>query len=121
MDYLNRKIRAASLDMKLSIDIHDEYARTALNWMSQHNDAIIVSRLINYGANINKTDENGWTPLHIAALNKSYAAATIMLLRGANVNAKTTQDFVSEHSNDDSEEELVQALNMAMMLGDERT
>jgi serine/threonine-protein phosphatase 6 regulatory ankyrin repeat subunit B len=49
------------------------------------NNSLDVARLlIDSGAEVDATDENGWTPLHWAALNKSLDMARLLIDRGAN-------------------------------------
>lgn len=49
----------------------------------------IVRLLIASGANINGRDNFGYTPLHLAAINENSKAATVLVLAGADLSAKT--------------------------------
>ena len=54
------------------------------------NNSLDVARLlIDSGAEVDATDENGCTPLHWAALNNSLGMARLLLDRGADVDART--------------------------------
>ena len=48
-----------------------------------------AAKLIRHGANVNVTDQYGWTPLHIAAYNNDLPTVTLLLDLGADPNAKT--------------------------------
>ncbi|XP_011152555.1 transient receptor potential channel pyrexia-like [Harpegnathos saltator] len=49
----------------------------------------LVKTLIQAGASVNKADKFGYTPLHIAALNESSPIVVLLLLKGADVTART--------------------------------
>ncbi|XP_014477620.1 PREDICTED: transient receptor potential channel pyrexia-like isoform X2 [Dinoponera quadriceps] len=49
----------------------------------------LVKTLIQAGASVNKADKFGYTPLHIAALNESSPIVVMLLLKGADVTART--------------------------------
>jgi len=48
----------------------------------------IVMVLITYGAEVNVTDERGWTPLHFAAMHGRVENAKILINNGAQVSPK---------------------------------
>ncbi|MFC1650656.1 ankyrin repeat domain-containing protein [Candidatus Latescibacterota bacterium] len=47
----------------------------------------IIEILLDNGADINKRDKDGWTPLHYAVKNALHREAELLLKRGASVNA----------------------------------
>ncbi|KAJ8936619.1 hypothetical protein NQ314_012234 [Rhamnusium bicolor] len=49
----------------------------------------IIEILITYGAHVNKIDQYGYTPLHIAALNELSECVEILILQGADVTIKS--------------------------------
>ncbi|KAJ8979231.1 hypothetical protein NQ317_019083 [Molorchus minor] len=49
----------------------------------------IIELLINYGANINKKDQYGYTPLHVAALMQLSQCVEILIRNGADVTTKS--------------------------------
>ena len=57
-----------------------------------------VQAAIKAGADVNAREENGWTPLHLAAGNNGNPKVIIALLKaGANVNARTESGWTSLH------------------------
>ena len=54
------------------------------------NPAVITLVLLQAGADINALDENGWSPLHLAAHNnKNHEVVLVLLSAGADASAKT--------------------------------
>jgi len=53
----------------------------------------VAELVLSKGANPNVIDENGWTPLHEAALHGRPEIARLLIKRGADVNARSTKDF----------------------------
>ncbi|KAI1693124.1 ankyrin repeat domain-containing protein [Ditylenchus destructor] len=56
-----------------------------------------VSHLVSEGAAINARDNNGQTPLHIAAANENPTIATTLIIAGADVNAKDKDGLTPLH------------------------
>ena len=54
--------------------------------MRAQNASATAEILINQGANANDKDNDGVTPLHLAAMDNASATAEILINRGANVN-----------------------------------
>jgi len=66
-----------------------------------HSFANIIQLLIDHGANVNVKDQNGKTPLHIAAVVPYMEGMQVLIEHGANVNAvddngKTPLDYALE-------------------------
>ena len=57
----------------------------------------MVALLLSHGADINQTDNDGWTPLHQAAVKGREAVVTVLLSFGANVNQAKNDGFVPLH------------------------
>ncbi|KAF1953309.1 ankyrin [Byssothecium circinans] len=56
------------------------------------NEHYIALQLIQHGADINYADRDGWTPLHQAVYNRDRRVARLLVLEGADVHARTTDD-----------------------------
>ncbi|HET9843116.1 MAG TPA: ankyrin repeat domain-containing protein [Gammaproteobacteria bacterium] len=65
--------------------------RTALHLAVEKNDVEQVIKLIRLGYDVNSTDNNNFTPLHLAAIVGSTKIARLLLKEGANVNVKEKQ------------------------------
>lgn len=66
---------------------------TAVN----NNDTTLVQKLLQIGANPNRCDQDGKTPLHHAALKGHIEIAKILLEAGADPNAKDPLDYTPLH------------------------
>lgn len=64
-----------------------QYRATHLPWAVEANPEI-VGEMIRNGEDVNATDEDGVSALHLAVLHDHYGIAELLLDRGANVNAK---------------------------------
>ncbi|KAJ8963432.1 hypothetical protein NQ318_018912 [Aromia moschata] len=62
--------------------LHTAVGKTAIS-------ADIIRELINYGANMNKKDQYGYTPLHVGALNGLSQCVDILIMEGADVTIKS--------------------------------
>jgi ankyrin repeat protein len=62
-------------------------AKTALLYAAREGHREVVARLLDAGADIEKTDANGVTPLLMAVLNGQVDVARLLIERGANVRA----------------------------------
>ena len=67
--------------------------RTELHAAAHENDAALVDRLLDEGADVDAQDSGGFTPLHFAAEYSSVEAARRLLDRGAKV------DVTNMHGN----------------------
>lgn len=66
----------------------------ALHRAAAYGNVLLVRELLNAGIDVNTRDENGLTPLHIAALNgHEEALKTLLAMQGINVNSATDKDL----------------------------
>ena len=65
----------------------DSYGQTILHRACKDSDKILLQECIAYGADVNATDNSGWTPLHDASISGSFECADILLSHGSNPNA----------------------------------
>ena len=68
------------------INIQDNNGQTALHIAVTKNQAIVISRLINKGADINITDSSGYKPIHNALLNRYKPVVKLLEEEGADIN-----------------------------------
>jgi ankyrin repeat protein len=57
------------------------------------NSALLIKTLVDQGADVNETDEFGWTPLHHAAFEARGESCLGLLQADAEVNAESTREF----------------------------
>ena len=67
-----------------SLEVVDEYRRTAMHWAAFRGYTEAIDALAVSGAEINSVDRNRWTPLHYASFFGKDQAAALLLERGAN-------------------------------------
>ena len=60
-------------------------------------DAEAVKALVDAGADVNARDENGWTPLHVAASSDDSEVVKVLVKLGADVNARDKYDGTPLH------------------------
>ena len=48
-----------------------------LSSLSQHDNEALLKRLLQYSCDVNQRSHGGYTPLHLAAINKSQKVASI--------------------------------------------
>jgi len=76
------------LDEGIPVDVVDSLGQTALLAAISRNAPDEVALLLAHGADVNKGDGAGWSPLHYAAwFGSSTAILQVLLDRGANINA----------------------------------
>lgn len=63
---------------------------SSLHQAALNGDVPEASRLLLAGADVNRANDRGYTPLHYAAINGHKALAELLLAKGAAVNAKRT-------------------------------
>ena len=74
-------------------DIHSRdrpLGHSALHKAAAEGKTAAVKCLLVHGAQVDQTDESGYTPLHNAALHGSEDCAALLLANGASVNARTS-------------------------------
>lgn len=76
---------------KVDVDAMDDDSRTPLHAaLGKDLHAFdMVELLIGYGADVNREDKYGYTPLHVAALNEMSQCVETLLFHGADVTTKT--------------------------------
>ena len=90
----NNKLKLAQSLIDKGVDINDinnEYVlHSAVNTLMDddviNNSDECIKLLLNYGADVNKTDDDGWTPLMIAAMRWATSFQKLLLDSGAEVN-----------------------------------
>ncbi len=73
----------------IDIQLKDKHGFTALHWAAWSGFPIIAEKLIDSGLQINQTENNGYTPLALAALRGNNEVVAMLLKRGADKDAKT--------------------------------
>ncbi len=91
-------VTSAKVLIKKGSDLHEldtrehiagPNGRRPLNWAAVENKPKLIQLLISAGADINKTNLSGFTPLHHAAETQSMDSAKILLELGADTRLKT--------------------------------
>jgi len=91
----SKEILTLLISKGLSVDVKSVTGKTPLH-LSQRANAI--SFLIDNGADINALDENGWSPLHWAALDGDLEAVEALLGVSADAVLKTTKALNTIHN-----------------------
>merc|ERR1719312_193549 len=68
------------------LNCQDEGGWTPLVWACENKHEKVIEFLLNYGCNINATNNLGESPMHIALRQDHYECAVLFLMRGANLN-----------------------------------
>lgn len=77
------------------INFRDRWGRTPIFEIARRDGDIPL--LIELGADVNAVGEDGYTPLHIAAVKGHKKAARALLKAGADIDARTREDGVFDH------------------------
>ena len=79
-------------------DIEGELlSKTPLHWAAQGGSREATQMLLDYDANIEAKDNNGYTPLHYAASHGKAAALKLLIEKGAAINAQTQKGLSALH------------------------
>lgn len=83
----------------LSIDVEDDYGNTPTHAVvSEYGGVVAALRLMTkYHANMNKANDAGFTPLHIAVLNNDAQAVEALLACGVDVNIASKSGYAAIH------------------------
>ena len=85
------KIRK-KLNSGLDINVVDSGGRTLLMQACIEQNHELIEILLKMGAAVNIREERNWTALHFAAQNHDITAMTLLIEKGADVNAKDDYD-----------------------------
>ena len=86
------------LNAKADVDVKDNFGRTALTVAVQVEDQTDFSELLlSHGAGIEYTSDMGWTPLRSAAKNNRPKQASLLLAKGADINASDPHGRTAFH------------------------
>jgi ankyrin repeat protein len=77
---------------KASLDIQDEQGDSALMFAACQGHTPIVDSLVQHNASLNLQDEDGYTALILAAYHGHLDAARVLLIAGADIDLKTTEE-----------------------------
>ena len=56
----------------IDVDSREDIGQTALHIALQEGHLPVIEQLINYGADVNAKDNNGFTPLHLIIMCRDY-------------------------------------------------
>lgn len=88
-DAIMSMLRRASVN--IDVDRINMAGMTALHQAILDENLVVVRLLIHHGAEVNKEDEDSWTPLHAAAANGLHQIAAFLLSKGAIRGLKTDE------------------------------
>lgn len=72
--------------------------RRPLNYAAIRNDTVMITALLDAGANINLANRSGFTPLHHAGEAGSKEAATLLISKGANLTLRNMHGQTPEQT-----------------------
>jgi len=73
---------------KGQINRDSETGRTLLHWLAMNGVAFLIPKLIELGFNIDATESDNRTPLHLAVIGNHFPAVKCLVENGADVHAK---------------------------------
>lgn len=73
---------------QIYVDEPDTSNRTSLHWACYQGDILSVQALIKFGANVNKTDNTMFTPLHWSFMRVYKPLLTLLIELGSDIHAK---------------------------------
>lgn len=71
------------------------WAAIRSGWVMRHQNVKVAEALLDRGADVNEADRDGYTPLLWAANRQATKLVKLLIARGADVNAKTTEKYNS--------------------------
>lgn len=80
----NNSVKAFLLEN--GIDIKDEFGRTSLVNSALYNNVELIDWLLDNGADIDSTDNNGYSALHFAAQEANNESLSLLIKKKANIN-----------------------------------
>ena len=88
--YNNDRLIDLMLSLKLEIDVSivDKKNKTLLHWACYYGKKELVTKLINFNANLNAQDVDRRSPLYWACYNNKYEVAKVLLQNNADVDFK---------------------------------
>ncbi len=86
----------------VDIQIKDKHGFTALHWAAWSGFPLIAERLIAAGLDINQPEENGHTPLALAAMRGNNEVVAMLLSKGARLDDKTKADKTAQELADEN-------------------
>ena len=72
------------------------YDQSSLYWAVLHNNTEIARMLIDAGADLNSSDEDGYTSLYLAVINNNPEIVRMLIAAGANLNLKDNNGLTAE-------------------------
>jgi ankyrin repeat protein len=83
------------LEKRENPDQKNEYGIPALTLALKFNDSSVIKSFIEHGADVNIQDNNGFSTLIVASMQKQYAICELLLKNGADVDKKHNGGFTA--------------------------
>jgi hypothetical protein len=93
------KVNAENDRKETPLHLACKYIRASMPEEEEDLDRPIEELLIKHGANVNMTDLDGVSPLHIAAAHNDFVLTNLLLRHGANANTKTSNPHMMPMDN----------------------
>ena len=94
-NHLNYETLQLFLRDNLDLQVQDIYGRTPMHYACQDKlysrGALLASKLIDAGLDVNKSDNDGWTSLMLAAYNGHTDVCRMLIQHGANCQSLNKQ------------------------------